>query len=90
MFFMAVNKVRSGTDFEELKKIIGPHIQWIKEMISKGKIVQAGKWGNDGGMAIFKASDIVEAEKISNEDPLVKSGFVSVEVERFFPNVEIR
>ncbi|VAX33066.1 hypothetical protein MNBD_NITROSPIRAE03-274, partial [hydrothermal vent metagenome] len=57
--------------------------------IGRGIIVQAGKWGDSGGMTIFKANSIAEAEKLSGEDPLVKSGWVTLETGRFYPNVEI-
>ncbi|VAX30905.1 hypothetical protein MNBD_NITROSPIRAE02-1327 [hydrothermal vent metagenome] len=89
MYFMTINKVKPGVDPEEIGKVIPQHIQWIREQIGRGIIVQAGKWGDTGGMAIFKADSIAEAEKISGEDPLVKSGCVTLETERFYPNVEI-
>ncbi len=55
-------------------------------MLSGGKIVQAGKWGDSGGMAIFQAEDITDAEKILNEDPLIKSGLVTFELARLYPD----
>jgi len=89
MYFMTINKIKPGVNPGEIGKVIPPHIQWIKEQIGSGIIAQAGKWGDSGGMAIFKANSIAEAEKISGEDPLVKSGWVTLETERFYPNVEI-
>ncbi len=90
MYFMTINKIHQGVDPEEIGKVIPQHIQWIKGQISKGTIVQAGKWGDSGGMAIMKANSITEVEGILSEDPLVKSGLISFEVERFYPIVEIK
>ncbi len=41
-------------------------------------------------MAILKANDIAEADKILSEDPLAKSGLITFEMNRFFPDVEIK
>ncbi len=89
MYFLSINKVKSDVNPEELKKVIPLHIQWTKTLISEGKIIQAGKWGDSGGMAILKANDIAEADKILSEDPLAKSGLITFEMDRFFPDVEM-
>ena len=89
MFFMAVNKFKPSSPVEEIEKIIPSHIQWVKNKIGEGKIVQAGKWGDDGGMAIFKAETIDEATGLVNEDPLVQSGLITFELNKFYPDVEI-
>lgn len=34
----------------------------------------------DGGMTIFEAADLVEAQKIATDDPTAKSGMLNVEV----------
>ena len=90
MYFLSINKIKPVTDPAVIKEVIHSHIQWTKKMILHGKIVQAGKWGKEGGMAVFKASDIATAKMMLNEDPIVKSGLVTLEIEQFFPDVEIR
>lgn len=56
--------------------------------IQSGEIVQAGKWGETGGMAIIMAENIDEAKKILQDDPLIKSGAVSFIIDRFYPDVK--
>ncbi len=89
MYFMSVNKFKSAVDPTKIKEVVPSHIQWIKKLITEGKIVQAGKWGDSGGMAILKAENITEAEKTLNEDPLIQSGLVAFELARFYPDVNI-
>ncbi|CAG9247150.1 YciI family protein [Paraburkholderia caribensis] len=38
----------------------------------------------DGGMTIFKAADLAEAQKIATDDPTVQSGLLNVEVKMFW------
>jgi len=66
------------------------HVGYMLEMQEKGLTVLSGpfmeKSGGlagvlaDGGMTIFKAADLVEAQKIATDDPTVKSGMLNVEV----------
>lgn len=90
MYFLSINRVRSNPEMEELADVISAHAQWLKERITEGSIVQAGKWGRIGGMAVIKAGDITEATGIISEDPLVKSGLVTLEIDEFLPNIEMK
>jgi uncharacterized protein YciI len=89
MYFLGTNKINPDSEFEKVKKVIPIHIKWTKSKIQEGKIVQAGKWGEAGGMAIFKAETLEEAKKIFMEDPLIESGLVFYELARFYPDVRI-
>jgi uncharacterized protein YciI len=80
MYFLSVNKIKTGANPEDIKRTIPLHIQWVKEMISRGCIVQAGKWGETGGIAIIQANSASEAGEIINTDPLIKSGIVTFEI----------
>jgi hypothetical protein len=53
-------------------------------------LAQAGKWGRIGGMAVISARDIAEATGIINQDPLIKSGLVTLEIDEFLPSVEMK
>lgn len=89
MYFLMINHVKKNIEFEKLKPVITDHIQWTKEQIDSGRIKQAGKWGETGGMAIIEAENLLIAEKIISEDPLLKSKLLNYELERFYPDVEI-
>jgi len=85
---LIVNRLKPGADLEQLKKIIPEHLAWLRERISEGSILQAGKWGSIGGLAIVDGDNIDEAEKLINKDPLIKSGLVTFESDMFFPLIE--
>ncbi len=90
MYFLLINKIRMDANPAALSKVISEHVRWTKEQISASKIAQAGKWGDSGGMVIIRAQDLSEAQNILNEDPLVKSGLITFEIARSYPDVEIR
>lgn len=89
MYYLAINQMRPDADFRKIGEVIPLHIEWTMKMIADGRCVQAGKWGERGGMAIIKAEGKREAELLLSEDPLIKSGLVTFTVERFFPDVKI-
>lgn len=86
---LIVNRLKPGADLEELRKIIPEHLAWLQERISEGSILQAGKWGSIGGLAIVDGDDIDEAERLIREDPLIKSGLVTFESDMFFPIIDL-
>jgi uncharacterized protein YciI len=90
MYFLSINKIKFDADRIQIAKVIPLHIQWTKKMISEKRIIQSGKWGDFGGMAIIKAESIAEAENILGEDPLVQSGLITVETGQLYPDVEIK
>ncbi len=90
MYFMTINRFKPNLNPDEIGKVIPLHISWIKGRIASGEVVQAGKWGNSGGMAILTAKDISEAEMILSSDPLVKSGLITFELAQFYPDVAIK
>ena len=57
------------------------HIQYVKDLIAKGHQARSGYWARrGGGMLIFEAADMEEAQALVAEDPLVKNGCVSYEL----------
>ena len=57
------------------------HIQYVKDLIAKGHQARSGYWARrGGGMLIFEAADLEEAQALVAEDPLVKNGCVSYEL----------
>ena len=90
MYFMTINKFKPNLNPDKIGRVIPLHISWIRGLIANGKVVQAGKWGNSGGMAILMARDISEAEMLLSSDPLIKSGLITFELEQFHPDVEIK
>jgi uncharacterized protein YciI len=79
MYFMSINKIKSGADPAQLNKAIPLHREWAKQQLAAGVLVQAGKWGDHGGMIIIKAGTREEADKVANQDPLVEAGLITFE-----------
>ncbi|MGK7922235.1 MAG: YciI family protein [Trichodesmium sp.] len=57
------------------------HIAYVQELIAKGHKAKSGYWAKKGGgMLLFEASSMAEAEKIVAEDPLIKNNCVTYEI----------
>lgn len=90
MYFLVINRIKDpAANAGKLNDVIGPHIEWIREQISSGTLLQAGKWGQIGGMTVLKAGSLEAAESVLGTDPLVRSGLVSCEIAEFHPAVDM-
>ncbi len=57
------------------------HIAYVQELITKGHKAKSGYWAKKGGgMLLFEATSMAEAEKIVAEDPLIKNNCVTYEI----------
>lgn len=90
MYFMIVNQMKPDVSSEDVHTVIPQHVQWLRARIADGIVVQAGKWGNTGGMAIIKAGSAEEAEGIIQDDPIIKANFVTYVIAELQPAVEIK
>ena len=62
-------------------RYVPAHIAYVQELIAKGHKAKSGYWGkHPGGMLLFEAKCIEEAQAIVAEDPLVKNGCVTYQV----------
>lgn len=89
MYIVLVNKTRLGVGRDRLAEFIPPHIEWLKGKIREGFVLQAGKWGDIGGVWILRAESMEEAAEAVREDPLLGSGLVEYEMAEYFPMVDI-
>ena len=76
---MSINKIKAGADSALINKTLPLHRQWAKDQLAAGVLVQAGKWGDMGGMIVIKAETREEADKVVNQDPLVQAGLITFE-----------
>jgi uncharacterized protein YciI len=79
MYFMSVNKFKDDADWAQINSVLSSHREWVKKQIAAGVIVQAGKWGDRGGMIIIRAGSMSEAEKIADQDPLAQARLINFE-----------
>ncbi len=77
MYFMSINKFKPGADRTLINKAILAHREWAKKQLAAGVLVQAGKWGDSGGMIIVKAETREEADRVVNQDPFVEAGLIT-------------
>ncbi len=79
MYYMSINKLKPNVDHAQFNKAIAAHREWVKKLLATGILVQAGKWGDNGGMIVVKAESREEADRVVNEDPLVLAGLITFE-----------
>jgi uncharacterized protein YciI len=87
VYFMSINKFKPGGDRAQINKVIHLHREWAKKQLAAGVLVQAGKWGDNGGMIVVKAESREEADRIVNEDPLVEADLITFETAQLYPAV---
>ena len=66
----------------ESRRLLEGHVAVIKKMTASGKLVAAGAFNDPNelrGLLIFRDCTIDQAREMANEDPVVKSGQISIE-----------
>lgn len=74
-------------DSVTVKKLQEDHMAHLTKMAETGKMDIAGPVGADTdlrGICIYNVASKEEAEKLANEDPMVKAGRLAVEVLPFY------
>lgn len=57
------------------------HKAYVQQLIAKGHQARSGYWGcRGGGMMLFQANSMDEAQAIVARDPLVQNGCVNYEL----------
>jgi uncharacterized protein YciI len=57
------------------------HTAYVRDLIAKGHHARTGYWAEKGGgMMIFEAASMTEAEAIIADDPLVQAGCVDYQL----------
>lgn len=68
-------KIEEGiVDKATFDQYVPAHKAFVKDLIDQGYEAKTGYWGCfGGGMLMFKAKSMDEAEKIIKEDPLIRN-----------------
>ncbi len=65
------------------------HIDYVKKLVAEGHKARSGYWGDfGGGMLLFEADSLEEAQKIVENDPLIKNDCVTYELHEWCIVVE--
>lgn len=68
------------------EEIIKSHVEHLKELKSKGKLILCGPFTDyPGGMVVFLAEDLAEAKSIAESDPFIASGCKTYEIRTLEP-----
>ncbi|HUJ17716.1 MAG TPA: YciI family protein [Nitrospirota bacterium] len=89
-YFMSINKFRPDSDRAQINKTVPLHRDWAKQQLAAGVLVQAGKWGDHGGMIVIKATTREEADRVVNQDPLARAGLIEFETGELHPAVAFK
>jgi uncharacterized protein YciI len=75
-------KIEEGkVDKLTFDQYIPAHKAYVQELITRGHKPRSGYWAKKGGgMMIFEADSMAEAEAIVAEDPLIKNGCVNYQL----------
>ncbi|HIK06400.1 MAG TPA: hypothetical protein IGS40_17065 [Trichormus sp. M33_DOE_039] len=72
-------KIEEGkVDKTTFDQYVPAHKAYVQELIAQGHKAKTGYWGKfGGGMLLFEAASMEEAESIVSRDPLVRNGCVT-------------
>ena len=69
------------------------HLAWVKELRQRGELVSSGYLVDargqpgGGGLMIFQAEDYAAAEALVSQDPMIRGGCVSWQLQGWIPAV---
>lgn len=75
-------KIETGiVDKATFDHYVPDHVAYVKSLIAQGHQAKTGYWAErGGGMLLFQAADLAEAQTIVAADPLIKNGCVNYEL----------
>ena len=83
-------KIEEGiVDKTTFDRHVPAHKAYVRDLITKGYKARTGYWAKlGGGMLLFEASSMEEAEEIVAQDPLIKNGCVKYQLHEWRVLVE--
>ncbi len=83
-------KIERGiVDKPTFDQFVPAHKAYVRDLIAKGHQARTGYWAErGGGMLLFTASSLAEAQAIVHQDPLVQNGCVTYELHEWTVVVE--
>jgi uncharacterized protein YciI len=68
----------------EFDLYVPAHLAYVRDLIDRGHHAQTGYWAErGGGMMLFQAASLEEAQQIVNADPLVQNGCVDYKLHQW-------
>jgi len=73
-------------DQERNTEVRPAHLAYINKLFQEGKVVMAGPFTDKrGGMVIYKADTLEEAQRLAEADPAVTEGARTLELREWSP-----
>jgi uncharacterized protein YciI len=75
-------KIEEGiVDKVTFDRYVPAHKEFVRELIAKGHQAKSGYWAQKGGgMLLFQANSMAEAQEIVTQDPLIKNNCVKYKI----------
>ena len=75
-------KIEKGiVDKATFDRYVSAHKDYVRDLISQGRAAKTGYWAErGGGMLLFKADSLEEAQAIIVRDPLIENSCVEYEL----------
>lgn len=75
-------KIEKGiVDKATFNRYVSAHKDYVRDLISQGLVGKTGYWAErGGGMLLFKADSLEDAQAIIVRDPLIENGCVEYEL----------
>ncbi len=75
-------KIEEGiVDKATFDRYVPAHKEFVRELIAKGHQAKSGYWAKmGGGMLLFQANSMAEAQEIVAQDPLIKNNCVKYKI----------
>lgn len=75
-------KIEKGTvDKNTFDRYVPAHLDYVRDLIAKGHKAKTGYWAEyGGGMLLFQAGSLTEAQAIIQADPLIENNCVEYEL----------
>lgn len=83
-------KIETGiVDKSIFDQYVSAHKTYVRQLIAQGHKAKTGYWGElGGGMLIFEANSLLEAQAIVAQDPLIINNCVEYELHEWCVVVE--
>ncbi|MFE4107533.1 YciI family protein [Almyronema epifaneia] len=83
-------KIEKGiVDKATFDRHVPAHIEYVRKLINQGHEARTGYWlERGGGMLLFQADSLEQANQIVQQDPLITNGCVEYELHQWCVVVE--
>ena len=85
--FLKRGPLRDSLPKEQAEELQPKHLAYLGNLAQEGKIILNGPFGDNGdlrGMSFYNVESKEEALRLASEDPMVKAGWLAVEVHPWF------